>query len=248
ARDLTAASPGAGPRKGGSTVSETSDEVELATVELLGALAYGQLRSFAAAARLIELAPDARVADVVAEVARHEHEAYIRLRGHLSERTQLPTAVMDRQKASFDAYFDHAPLDDWFGASVFFALGLPIAADFARAIAPALDPATARVVTESLAGRAAFERAAIEQLAVQLVGEDARVRARSLTADLLGRALTSYQGVAGDTDALRVLLASHAGATATTAEQQVKRLALEILSGHRRRSVALGLENLDDVR
>ena len=74
-----------------------SEEIELATVELLGALAYGQLRSFEATARLIGLAPDARTADLVSEVARHEHEAYVRLRDHLASRTELATAVMDRQ-------------------------------------------------------------------------------------------------------------------------------------------------------
>lgn len=227
---------------------ETSDEVELATVELLGALAYGQLRSFAASARLIELAPDARTADAVAEVARHEHTAYTHLRDHLAERTELPTAVMDRQKPSFDAYFDRAPLADWFGASVFFALGLPMAADFARAIAPTLDTAAARVVTDALTSRGGFEQAALEQLAGQLVDDEARARARALTADLLGRALTSYQGVAGDTDALRVLLAADARAAEVSAEQRVKQLAMEILSGHRRRAVELGLEDLDEDR
>jgi hypothetical protein len=223
-----------------------SEEVELATVELLGALAYGQLRSFEATARLIGLAPDARTADTVADVARHEHGAYVRLRDHLATRTQLSAAVMDRQKPFFDAYFDRAPLDDWFGASVFFALGLPIAADFARAIAPSLDDEAAAAVTEALTGRAAFEQGAIDQLASQLDEEGARERARSLTADLLGRALTSYQGVVSDTDALKVLLAADTPEDANS-EQHVKRLAIAVLSGHRRRAVELGLEDLDDV-
>jgi hypothetical protein len=224
-----------------------SEETELATVELLGALAYGQLRSFEATARLIGLAPDARTADTVAEVARHEHEAYVRLRDHLASRTELATAVMDRQKPFFDAYFDRAPLDDWFGASVFFALGLPIASDFARAIAPVLDDEAATAVTAALADRGLFEQGATDQLAAQLVDDETRERARSLTADLLGRALTSYQGVVSDTDALKVLLAVDTEQDAN-AEQRVKRLAIEVLTAHRRRAVELGLEDLDDVR
>lgn len=224
-----------------------SEEVELATVELMGALAYGQLRSFAASARVVGLAPDARTADLVADVAMHEHAAYVRLRDHLAARTELPTGVMDRQKPHFDAYFDRAPLDDWFGACVFFALGLPIAADFARAIAPALDDATASVVTDALTSRGDFEAAAVHRLAAQLDADDARERARHLTADLLGRALTSYQGVMSDTDALKVLLAADTD-TDQTAEQRVKRLAITVLSAHRRRTVELGLEDLEDVR
>ncbi|MFP4635047.1 MAG: ferritin-like fold-containing protein [Nitriliruptoraceae bacterium] len=227
-------------------IAGSDDPVGLATVELLGALAYGQLRSVEAAARLIALAPDVRTADQVAEVVVHELEAYRRLRDHLAERTELPTAVMDRQKAHFDAYFDRAPLDDWFGASVFFALGLPMASDFANAIAPVLEDATAQVVTEAIAGRPRFEQGAIEQLATQLVDDAAIERARHLSADLLGRALTSYQGAVGDTDALSVLLA--AGEDERSAERRVKELAIEVLGKHRRRMVELGLEDLDDVR
>lgn len=223
-----------------------SEEIELATVELLGALAYGQLRSFEATARLIGLAPDARTADLVSEVARHEYEAYLRLRDRLTSLTELATAVMDRQKPFFDAYFDRAPLDDWFGATVFFALGLPIASDFARAIAPALDEDSAEAVTAALADRGLFEQGAADLLAAQLTDPELRERARSLTADLLGRALTSYQGVVSDTDALKVLLAVDTPEDANP-EQRVKRLAIEVLSGHRRRAVELGLEDLDDV-
>lgn len=226
---------------------EPEEERELATVELLGALAYGQLRSFAATARLVALAPDARTADLAADAAAHEHESYRRLRDHLEARTRLAAAVMDRQKPRFDAFFDRAPLDDWLGACVFFALGLPIAADFAREIAPALDEDTARTVTEVLAGRSTFEQAAIDRLAAQLDDDGARERARELVADLLGRALTSFQGVVEDTDALDVLLAADTG-TGETAEQRVKRLAMTLLDGHRRRVVGLGLEDLDEVR
>ena len=224
-----------------------SEQLELATVELLGALAYGQLRSFEATARLIGIAPDARTADLAATVAVGEHAAYVALRDHLAARTELATAVMDRQKPHFDTYFDRAPLDDWFGACVFFALGLPIARDFARAVAPALDDATAEVITSALARRGAFERGASEELAAHLADDEARERARSLTADFLGLALTSYQGVVSDTDALKVLLEADARDD-ESGEQRVKRLAIDVMAGHRRRSIELGLEDLEDVQ
>jgi hypothetical protein len=222
------------------------DRRRLATVELLGALAYGQLRSFAAVAQLVALAPDARTADLVASVSRTELDGYERLREHLGTLTQLPTAVMDRQKPSFDAYFDRAPLQDWLGASVFFALGVPMAGDFARDVAPALDDATAAVITDTIAGKGEFERAALTQLAEQLEDDDARERARHLTADLLGRALTTYQNVVGQTDALRVLLMGDQG-EGESGERRVKRLAISVLAAHRRRTVELGLDDLDDL-
>lgn len=222
-----------------------SEELDLAIVELLGALAYGQLRSFEATARTIRHAPDVRVADQMAAFAVDEHARYVRLRDHLATRTELPAAVMDRQRPHFDAYFDRAPLDDWFGACVFFALGLPMAADFIRAVAPALDDESAAVVRTTLE-RQEVQDAALEELRRQLVDDASRERARQLTADLLGRALTGFQGVMANTDALKILLAADLQ-DGETGEQRVKRLALEVLEGHRRRVVEIGLEDLEDV-
>ncbi len=221
------------------------DDHELATVELLGSLAYGQLRSFAATASTIPLAPDTAMADLLAVWAATENERYRRLRDHLAQRTELVDAVMERQRAHFDGYFDRAPLDDWFGACVFFALGLPIASDFVRAVAPTLDADAAAVVTEAFE-REDVEAEAVAQLSALLTDEDARERARALTADLLGRALTGFQGVMADTDALKVLLESDRQED-ETGEQRVKRLAMEMLQGHRRRVLELELEDLDDV-
>jgi hypothetical protein len=221
--------------------------IELATVELLGALAYGQLRSFEVTARAIRHAPDARTADALAQFALREHAGYALLRDHLASLTDLAEGVMDRQKPHFDAYFDRAPVDDWFGACTFFALGLPIAADFGRDLAPALDRETALVVVGALSDRGPFERFAIEQLRGQLVDDEARERARHLVADVLGRALTGFQGVMSDTDALKVLLDA-AREPDETGEARVKRLAIEVMSGHRRRVVELGLEDLEDVQ
>lgn len=229
-----------------TTQAPTPQAVEAATAELLGALAYGQLRAIEAAARLIAVAPDAGTADGAAGAVGHELAAYRALLADLEGRSGEPAALMDRMKPHFDAYFDRAPLDDWFGASVFFALGLPIAADFAEAIAPVLDQPTATLVTDALAGREEMEASAVEQLKEQLEDEAAVDRARRLAGDLLGRALTSYQEAMGETDALKVLFAGAAANEGTTAESQVKRLAMEVLSGHRRRTVALGLEDLDE--
>jgi hypothetical protein len=229
-----------------TTHAPTPDDLERATAELLGALAYGQLRAIEAAARLIAVAPDAETAVLAADVVGHELGAYRELEADLARRTDRPAAIMDAMKPHFDAYFDRAPLDDWFGASVFFALGLPIAADFAGAVAPVLDEPTGALVLQAIGGREELEASAVEQLRAQLVGDEAVAQARQLAGDLLGRALTSYQDAMGETDALKVLFAGAAEAAGSTAEAQVKRLALEVLTGHRRRTVTLGLEDLDD--
>ena len=222
-----------------------SSEAErtLATVELLGVLAYGQLRSFGAMSSAVRFAPDARAADRIAEFAAREHEAYRTLHDHLATLTDLATAAMDRQKGLFDRFFARAPLDDWFGAMVFFAFGIPLARDFMRTVVPMLDPASGDVVLRTLEDRADVEAAAIGLLRSELTTDVARERARGIVADLLGQALTSFQQAAGDTDALSVLL----GADDDEASAEVRRLAMDLLTAHRARLVELGLEDPEDL-
>lgn len=219
-------------------------DVELATVELLGALAYGQLRSFALTAQAVGLAPDVRSADVLAGFAVAEHAAFERLRDHLAGRTELAFAAMERQKATFDDFFDRAHVGGWFDASVFLAVGLPLAADFARTVAEVVDDAAAEVIVSTLAGRQDFERVALGTASTLLADDDARERARHLVADLLGRALTGFQAASGSTDALQVLFRAHD--PDGDEESRVRRLAMTVLGGHRRRVVELGLEDLED--
>lgn len=223
------------------------DSHELAVVELLGALTYGQLRTFEVTSRAVAFAPDARRADDIAELALREHAAYGLLRDALVERTDLAAAVMDRQKPRFDAYFDAMPLDDWLGCTLFFAVGLPMAADFVREIAPTLDPPTALVIVGALADRGAFEQFALEQVQHQLAQDDpaSMDRARHLVADILGRALTGFQGALADTDALKVLFEEAATTQDRSAEAVVKQVAISVLDKHRRRMHELGLEDLE---
>lgn len=220
-------------------MSERGTDRTLATVELLGVLAYGQLRAFAAMSSAVRFAPDARAADRIATFAGREHDAYRVLHDHLASLTDLATAAMDRQKGLFDRFFARAPLEDWFGAMVFFAFGIPLARDFMRAVVPLLDPASGDVVLRTLQDRAEVEGAAVALLRSELTSDVARERARGIVADLLGQALTSFQQAAGDTDALSVLL----GADDDAADVEVRQLAMDLLTAHRGRLVALGLED-----
>lgn len=222
---------------------------ELATVELMGVLAYGQLRSFAAMSSAVRFAPDARAADRIAGFARREHDAYELLHDHLATLTELPTAAMDRQKDLFDRFFTRAPLDDWFGATVFFAFGIPLARDFMRVVVARLADASAEVVLRALDDRAEVEDAAVALLRAQLTDDVDRARARGIVADLLGQALTAFQQAVTDSDALGVLVAGPGGATVEAdddAATEVRRLAMALLAAHRARVVALGLEELED--
>jgi hypothetical protein len=95
-----------------TTDAPTPQAVAAATAELLGALAYGQLRAIEAAARLIAVAPDAGTADGAAVAVGHELDAYRALLADLEARTGAPAELMDGMKPHFDAYFDRAPLGD----------------------------------------------------------------------------------------------------------------------------------------
>jgi hypothetical protein len=226
----------------------SKDDKTLATVELLGALTYGQLRAFETTTRAVRHAPDARAADRVAGFAAREHRAYELLRDRLLELTDLGGPVMDRQKPLFDTFFDQAPVDDWVGACTFFASGLPLAADFIREIAPSIDPQTGLVVVGALADRGPFEQYAIERINELVAADPATLdRVKKLVADLLGRALTGFQAALSETDALAVLLddGERDGGSDSTGDALVKRVAMTVLAGHRRRMHALGIEDLD---
>lgn len=217
------------------------DDRDLATVELLGALTYAQLRAFEATARAVRVAPDARSADAVASFAVREFNAYGSLRDRLLVLTDLADAVIERQKGRIDEYFDGAPTDeDWLSACTFFAAGLPLAGDFVREIAPFLEEGTREVVTKALTGREAFAAFATNRVAEQ-VREHPAVRdvVRHLVADITGKALTQFQAAITDTDALEVLLGQQAD------DHRVRDVALRVLDAHRRRMHALGVEDPD---
>jgi len=225
--------------------SEGESATDLAVVELLGALAYGQLRAFVAAASAVPLASDVECAQELAGHAAREHERWLLLRARLDDLTDLPSSVLERQRPTFDAFFAARP-DDWLNATVALAVGLPMAADFARAVAPTVDAETGRLLVETLADRDAFEAFAMTELRAQLdAGPKAHETARRAVAELVGRALTGFQGALGETDALRVLFDEHAQHQGTTPESVVKHLALEVLEAHRRRMLALGLDDLE---
>jgi hypothetical protein len=220
-------------------------ERDLAVVELLGALTYGQLRAFVAAASAVAMAPDVGVAEELADHAAREHDRYARLRARLAVLTDLPQAVLERQRGVFDAFFSATP-DDWATATTNLAVGLPMAADFARAVAPAVDDDTAAVLVEALTDRAGFEDFALRELHAVLESDPSAVdEARRDVAGLVGRALTGYQEVLGETDALRVLFEQHARDEGLTSEGLTKRLAMQVLGEHRRRMLSLGIDDLE---
>lgn len=227
------------------TRATVSDEHELATAELLGALTYGQLRAYTTAVAIVPLAPDLERGEIMLAFSDRERERYRTMRARLDELTDLPGPIMQRQKAGFDRFFDDLAIDDWLSGVAFLAVGLPLSADFARAVAPTVDVRTAEVLVGALAGRSRTEEFAREQLRALLEDEEHHQRTRRLVADVIGVALTEFTAALGSTDALRVLFERHADDEQVTAEQVVKHMAIDVLEGHRRRMHQLSLEDLE---
>lgn len=221
------------------------DDVGLATAELLGALTYGQLRAWTTAVALVPHAPDLERTDRVIGFADRERERYRTMRQRLTELTDLPAPVLERQKPTFDRFFDAVEFGDWLAGVAFLAVGLPLAADFARAVAPTVDDTTAEVLVGALAGRDRTARFALDELQVLLDDADHHDRARRMVADVIGAALTEFTGSLQSTDALRVLFERHGAEQGATAESVVKRMAIDVLEAHRRRMHELGLEDLE---
>lgn len=219
-------------------------ERDLATAELLGALAYGQLRAHAAAAAVAPLAPTVRQADRMLAFAAREQQRHALLRDRLDELTDLSTAVIERQRGPFDRYFEALPLDVWPGAVVFLAVGRPIAADFVQAVAPTVDEATGQAMLDALADDDPMAQDAHDELRRLLADDEEGQRTRTLVTEVVSQAVTAFTEALGRTDALERLFAAHAAAQGDDADGLVRRTAVEVLEAHRRRMVELGLDDL----
>jgi hypothetical protein len=214
-----------------------------AVVELLGALTYAQLRAFGVTAAAIRYTPDVRTADRMASFAEREHDAYRILRERLEQLTDLPEPAMTRLADRIDVFFDTLPVDDWPSACTFFAIGLPMAADFARAVSPALDDRTAEAVLGALGERDAFAAFAIEEVSSAIEEEpEKRDAIRRLAAEVTGSAFTVFQGAATDTDALLVLLQQ---LEENVGDEVLRQTTVSLLEQHRRRMHAIGVDTPD---
>lgn len=211
---------------------------ELALVELVASLACGYLQSFSVAAAAIPLAPDMQTAQRMAEMAQRELQAHRRLRAHLDDLTDLSQAVMQRQRRVFEPFFEGATDHHWEHACVVFAFGWSIARDFLRLVAPNLPTATRQVVMEAR-GDDTMERFAMDQLRAHLDTDARREQVQAQSAELVGRALTGYQAVSDDTGAIGVLLG---GNDRDAAQDQTRRLAIDVMTNHHRRLAELGLD------
>jgi hypothetical protein len=211
---------------------------DAAIVDLLGALAYGELSAFD------RLADDARLAPTLDGRAQMSAMAAVEM-GHyllLAERLEIlgvaPPAAMEPFVAALETYHAMTEPETWLEGVVKAFVGDGMAADFYRAVAEYVDEATRTLIHEVLAdaGRAEF---AVREVRAGIEANPAIAGRLALWARrLVGEAISQTQHVLADRDALMLLLMKGSGDLAGVAG-----LVSHITARHEERMIALGLSS-----
>lgn len=206
-------------------------------LDLLGLLAYASLTAF------FRLSDDAALAialsdkTALAEVAVAEFGHFQLLRRRIEEMSADPQVVMRPFVAAIDAFHARTAPSDWLESLVKAYVGDGIAADFYRAVAEVLDPATKDLVLAVLAdtGHAEFVIARVREA----IDTDPRVAGRlALWARrLVGEALGQAQRVAAEREPLARMVAGDAASQLG----DIGRMFAQLTDAHSGRMAALGL-------
>ena len=185
-----------------------SDPMYLAAVvDLLGAIAYGEMSAFERLAEDAKMAPRLEDKMELAGMASTEFGHFCVLRERLTELGADPFAAMEPFQKPFDAFHARTAPADWLEGLVKAYVGEGLSADFYREIAAFVDADTRKVIIDSLqdAGQSEF---VVDRVRKAMVA-DPRVGGRLALwgRRLMGEALSQAQRVAAERDALSALLA-----------------------------------------
>jgi tRNA-(MS[2]IO[6]A)-hydroxylase (MiaE)-like len=208
-------------------------------LDLLGLLAYASLTAFFRISDDAALAISLTDKTALAELAVAEFGHFQLLEARIEELAADPAEVMQPFVAPVDAFHARTAPADWLEGLVKAYVGDGIAADFYRAVAKVLDPATQGLVQRVLAdtGKTEFVVARVREA----TEADPRLAGRlALWARrLVGEALGQAQRVAAEREPLARLLV---GGTASQLGD-VGRMFAELTDAHAERMAALGLAN-----
>ena len=209
-------------------------------VDLLGALAYGELTAFSRLAADADLAPTQPYKAALAGLAVAEFHHYEALTASLGEMGVDPEEAMAPFIAPIDAFHDRTRPTGWLEGLVKAYVGDGIATDFYREISAYVDPATQNLVRSVLqdVGQAEFAVRAVREA----IAADPRIAGRLALwgRRLVGEALSQAQRVAVERDALASLLVGgHNRPGADLAE--LGRMFARLTDEHTRRMDRLGL-------
>ena len=178
-----------------------------AIVDLLGAIAYGEMSAFDRLAEDAKMAPTLEDKAELAAMASREFGHFDRLRTRLTELGADAYEAMAPFQQPIDSFHAHTAPRDWLEGLVKAYVGDGLAADFYREVAAFVDSETRTLIIESLedSGQAEF----VVDRVRKAIRADHRVGGRLALwgRRLMGEALTQAQRVAAERDALSALLA-----------------------------------------
>ncbi|GAB6983966.1 ferritin-like fold-containing protein [Nocardioides pyridinolyticus] len=178
-----------------------------AIVDLLGAIAYGEISAFERLAEDAKLAPTLADKVAIVSMATAEFGHVAKLNERLAALGADPFAAMAPFQAPIDKFHDYTAPTDWYEGLIKAYVGDGLANDFYREIAAYLDADTRDLILASLedSGHAAF----VVDRVRAAIAADPRLGGRLALwgRRLMGEALTQAQRVTADRDALSALLA-----------------------------------------
>ena len=207
-------------------------------VDLLGALAYGELSAFAHLAADAELAPTLAGRRQMSAMAATELGHHQQLAARLVELGAAPDEVMAPFIAALESYHSLTEPSTWLESVVKAYVGDGMAADFYREVAAFTDDATAELIGRVLvdAGRAEF---AVREVQAAIAAQPVVAGRLALWARrLVGEAISQTQHVLADRDSLTELIVRGAGDLAG-----IGSLITRITDRHAERMTALGLDS-----
>jgi hypothetical protein len=211
-----------------------------AVVDLLAALAYGELTAFERLADDAAFAPTIADKAALAAMAVAEYNHFALLRTRLEQLGVSPEEAMEPFMPALEAFHERTAPADWLEGLVKAYVGDGIATDFYREVSAYLDASTRDLVLQVLedTGHSAF---AVERVRAAIAAEPRLAGRLALWGRrLVGEALSQAQRVAAERDALAALLVggmAHRGADLA----EVGRMFARLTENHTKRMASLGL-------
>ncbi|MGW2371302.1 MULTISPECIES: ferritin-like fold-containing protein [Kitasatospora] len=211
-----------------------------AVLDLLGALAYGELSAFERLAEDAKLAPDLADKAALARMASAEFQHYQRLHDRLAEIGADPQEAMRPFVEPLELFHRMTAPSDWLEGLVKAYVGDAIATDFYREVAVRLDDDTRELVLGVMSdtGHGQF---AVDKVR-QAIEADPRAGGRLALwgRRLMGEALSQAQRVVAERDALSNLLVGGVQVQGFDLVE-VGKMFNRITEAHTKRMAALGL-------